>query len=78
MRAGDPTHKIEGKIITESKAAIKINCHTLDGNDWNQEHSDIQWIPFSQIAKIDKGKPNSDETDTIHCSRWILQQKGLI
>ena len=75
------THKLQGKIVAQSSAALKFLV-VPEGQKYDTactDEYDSYWFPLSQIRAIHETFSVVNETlDSIVISLWIAKQKGII
>lgn len=76
-RITSPPIKLEGHIIADTGKALLIQVITINGYGHGKSVDPREWIPLSQVSKICRAAPTSNELDWIHASAWIVGQKGL-
>lgn len=74
-----PTSKeyiLTGRIGVQTGKAIQFTVSEINSVPLDEDTT--QWFPFSQVSKIVNAAPDSEESDEIAVTRWILEQKDLI
>lgn len=76
MTRTNTVHTIEGTCLGDTAKASKFRVEIVAGEVLSEPKT--EWFPISQIQRIIRAAPGSDELDQMICNEWILKQKGYL
>lgn len=69
------TIQISGKIFGETLKAIRFHVEKVGETDVSLDNQKTLWFPLSQIPKMLRQPPASQEQDILHVNEWLWKQK---
>ena len=70
-----PPVTLHGHIMTETCKAALFFVQAVGKAEIEAEHCKYIWLPLSQINKIIRHAPNTDERDSLEVKEWIWRSK---